>query len=150
MNISPKGLDFIKEREGYKEVAYKDVAGVWTIGYGTTWIDGKRVKSHDICTRIEAEFWLLNDIKETEEALGKLIKNKINQNQYDALVSLVYNIGIPGFKTSSLLKTLNKRVADVYADLFLRWNKITVNGKKVLSQGLLNRRKMEYELFIED
>lgn len=150
MNISSKGLDFLKEREGYKEVAYKDVAGVWTIGYGTTWIDGKRVKSHDVCTRIEAEFWLLNDIKETEEALGKLIKKKINQNQYDALVSLVYNIGIPGFKTSSLLKTLNKRVADVYADLFLRWNKITVNGKKVLSQGLLNRRALEYSLFLED
>lgn len=150
MNISPNGLEFLKEREGYKEVAYKDEGGVWTIGYGTTWIENRRVRLGDTCTKIEAQIWLLDDIKNVEEVLNLFVKRRINQNQYDSLVSLTYNIGIDAFKKSSLLKTLNKRVADVYGDLFFRWNKITIKGKKVLSKGLLNRRKLEYTLFIED
>lgn len=150
MNISPKGLEFLKEREGYKEVAYRDEGGVWTIGYGTTWIENRRVKLGDVCTKAEAQIWLLDDIRKTEEVLNLYVKKKVNQNQYDSLVSLTYNIGIDAFKKSSLLKVMNKRVADAYGDLFFRWNKITVNGKKILSNGLLNRRKLEYALFIED
>lgn len=150
MKLSENGIKFLKDREGYREVAYRDEGGVWTIGYGTTWINNKRVTRDDICDKFLAENWMMDDIVETEVVINERVKIKINQNQYDSLVSLVYNIGIDGFKHSSLLKTLNKN-AGIYADLFLRWCKITLpNGKKVTSQGLLNRRKLEYELFIKD
>lgn len=149
MKISDLGIIFLQDREGYKEVAYKDSAGVWTIGYGTTWIDNRRVKMNDFCDRNQAFIWLMDDIELTEKAIDNFVKGKINQNQYDSLVSLIYNIGINGFGGSTLLKTINKG-AKVYKDLFTRWNKITVKGKKVTSKGLTNRRELEYEFYIKD
>lgn len=150
MKISDLGIIFLQDREGYKEVAYKDSAGIWTIGYGTTWIDKRRVKMNDFCDRNQAFIWLMDDIELTEKAIDNFVKGKINQNQYDSLVSLTYNIGINGFGGSTLLKTINRN-ARVYKDLFTRWNKITLpNGKKVVSKGLTNRRELEYEFYIKD
>lgn len=148
MTISKKGLEFLKKREGYREEAYPDGANVWTIGYGTTRINGKPVKKGYTCTELEAEQWLSDDIESTQDAINDFVKVNLNQNQFDALVSLVYNIGIDGFQNSTLLHFLNKCNA-IYSDLFLRWNKITVNGKKIVSNGLTNRRKLEYQLFIQ-
>lgn len=149
MNISSRGISFLEDREGYREVAYRDSAGIWTIGFGTTWIDNRRVKWDDFCDKNQATVWLMDDIDLAQEAINKFVKRSVTQNQYDALVSLVYNIGTEGFRTSSLLKVLN-RGTEVYSDLFLRWNKVTIKGKKVVSKGLMNRRKLEYELFIRD
>lgn len=149
MNLNYRGIDFLKEREGYREAAYPDEGGVWTIGYGTTWINGRKVTRHDVCDRQLAEIWLLNDLEATEDFVSDIVKIGLKQNQFNALVSLAYNIGFTAFSTSTLLRTLNKGQL-VYGDLFFRWCKITIKGKKVTSNGLLNRRKLEYELFIRD
>lgn len=148
MIISTFGLEFLKKREGYKEESYRDSAGIWTIGYGTTFIDSRKVRPYEICTEFEAERWLLDDIDEVENIINDFVHIELQQHEFDALVSFVYNIGIGGFLSSTLLKVLNKG-QKVYADLFLRWNKITVRGKKVTSPGLTNRRKLEYQLFIQ-
>lgn len=151
MRLDKKGIDFIKEREGYKETAYKDQAGVWTIGYGTTYIGGRKVKSDDICDKTLAELWLVDNLTKTilfmNDVLGRKIK--VNQNQFNALISLTYNIGFDAFGGSTLLKVI-KGNRTVFGDLFFRWNKITIKGKKIINQGLLNRRKLEYEMFIRD
>lgn len=147
MTIDDEGMEFLKKREGYKEVAYLDSALVWTIGYGTTFINGRRVRRDDTCSEFEAEAWLMSDIMEAQDIINDFVKIELKQYEFNALVSFVYNIGIGGFLSSTLLKVLNKG-GKVYADLFLRWNKVTVNGKKIISQGLTNRRKLEYQLFI--
>lgn len=149
MKLNKRGINFIKDREGYRETAYQDEAGVWTIGYGTTFINGRRVTRHNICDRQMAEFWLLDDVDSTEQFISDIVKIKLNQNEFNALVSLAYNIGFGAFTNSTLLRTLN-REQTVYGDLFFRWCKITVKGKKVTSNGLLNRRHLEYEMFIRD
>lgn len=148
MTLSEKGLEFLKKREGYKEVAYRDSGGVWTIGHGTTRIYGRKVKKGDTCTEHEAELWLLEDTQFAEDVINNTVKVKLNQNQFDALVSFVYNIGTNGWKSSTLLRYLNENRI-VYSDLFLRWNKVTINGKKIVVDGLTNRRKLEYQLFIQ-
>lgn len=148
MTISQAGLEFLKKREGYKETAYKDSAGIWTIGHGTIRIHGRKVRQGDTCTEYEAEMWLLEETQFAEDVINNSVKVKLNQNQFDALVSLVYNIGSGGWKSSTLLRYLNEGRA-VYSDLFLRWNKVTINGKKVEIPGLTNRRKLEYQLFIQ-
>lgn len=149
MIISSRGISFLEDREGYRERAYRDEGGIWTVGFGTTWIDNRRVKFDDFCDKIQATVWLMDDIDSAQDAINKYLKNQVTQNQYDSLVSLTYNIGIDGFKNSTLLKTINKG-AEIYKDLFLRWNKVTIRGKKVISKGLTNRRKLEYELFIRN
>lgn len=149
MKISDRGIIFLQDREGYREIAYRDAGGVWTIGYGTTRIDNRRVKWDDFCDKNQAFIWLMDDIELAEGAVNEFVKKPINQNQYDALVSLTYNIGIHGFEGSTLLRTIN-RGAKVYKDLFTRWNKVTIKGKKVVSKGLANRRNLEYEFYIKD
>lgn len=149
MKLNKRGIDFIKEREGYREAAYQDVAGIWTIGYGTTWVNGRKVTKDDMCDRQLAEIWLKHDIESTEDFVSDIVKIKLGPNEFSALVSLAYNIGFTAFAHSTLLRTIN-RGDTVYGDLFFRWSKITIKGKKVTSNGLLNRRHLEYELFIRD
>lgn len=148
MTISTSGLEFLKKREGYREEAYRDSGGVWTIGHGTTVINGRAVRKGDVCTEYEAELWLLEDSQFAEDVINNSVKVKLTQNQFDALVSLVYNIGAGGWRSSTLLRYLNEKRM-VYSDLFLRWNKVTISGKKIEIAGLTNRRKLEYQLFIQ-
>lgn len=150
MTLSDKGLEFIKEREGYRESAYRDDGGVWTIGFGTTWIDGRRVTFGDTCTLDQALSWIGRDLDEAANCINNNVRRELTQNEFDALVSLVYNIGCLSFKKSSLVKVLNKGGIP-YRDLFLRWNKVThpVTGKKVVSNGLRNRREKEWSFYTE-
>ena len=110
MNISQNGLDLIKKFEGFRDTAYVCPAGVMTIGYGTTVIDGKPVKRGMRCTREQAEMWLETDANTFLRQIEKYISDDIelNQNQVDSLASFVYNIGIGNFKKSTLLKHLNE------------------------------------------
>lgn len=146
MIIDEVGIEFVKKREGYKDTAYQDQAGVWTIGYGTTKIDGRRVSPNESCDIIEATKWLGADLLDSERFVTKVVKVKINQNQFNALVSLAYNIGHAGFKNSTLLRKLNSK-QPLFEDLFTRWCKVTINGKKIRSDGLYNRRVKEWLLF---
>lgn len=146
MNLSSKGFAFIKNQEGCRLKAYQDQVGVWTIGFGTTmYADGRKVKKGDIITQAQAEMLLQAQIATVYGwAVNMYVKVKITQAMYDALTSLTYNIGVGGFKNSTLLKKLNKKDYIGCADGFLAWNK---GGGKVLPV-LVRRRALERALFL--
>ena len=132
--------EIIKQFEGLRLEAYKCPADVWTIGYGHT----NKVKSGDAITEGEADILLALDVQEAERAVSSYVDVDINQNQFDALVSFVYNLGAGNFKSSTLLKKLNQGDYLGAANEFHRWNKA---GGKVL-RGLVRRREAEANLFI--
>jgi lysozyme len=152
MTISDKGLALIEHYEGFQAWAYKCPAGVWTIGIGTTiYPDGSHVKELDRISYNKAKDYLLHDVRQTEYQVNAMLKVKLMQCQYDALVSFAYNVGCNAFRQSSLLKFINDYRTDIsIEDTFLMWNKITVNGVKKVSKGLSNRRRSEAWLFLNN
>lgn len=147
---SSKGIHLLKQFEGYSDKAYLDSAGIWTIGYGTIMVDGKRVTKGMTCTPEQAELWLREKMSLFENDINRLVKTKLTQNQFDALACFVYNVGSTNFANSTLLKHLNAKVPIVVAR-FTDWSKVTVikDGKRVKKSvpGLVRRRKAEYDLF---
>lgn len=137
-----KGYDFLKQWEGLELEAYKDVGGVWSIGYGHT----KDVKPGDVITVERAKRLLDEDLLIYEKAVNDSVHVPLNQNQYDALVSLCYNIGVTGFKNSTVVKRINTGDYIGAAEAILWWNK--VNG--VVVRGLKNRRAAERTLFFQE
>ena len=140
MNVSENGIKLIKQFEGCKLQAYKCPAGVWTIGYGHT----KGVKEGDKCTNSLAELYLKEDLKEFEHAINTLVKVELNQNQFDALVSFVFNVGTSAFEKSAMLKFINAGHFLLAAGQFDRW--IYAAGNVL--NGLVKRRNVEQELFL--
>ena len=140
MSPSDKALDLIRQFEGLRLAAYKCPAGVPTIGYGTT----RGVKMGMTVTKDEAEKLLQADVTPFSDRINKLVKVKLNQNQFDALVSFVYNVGSGAFADSTMLKLINQNLLDDAANQFIRWNK--ANGE-VLT-GLTRRRMAERDLFL--
>ncbi len=146
MHISPNGIDLIRNFESLRLNAYDDGVGVWTIGYGTTkYPSGVRVKKGDICTLEQAKSYMQHDLKKFERTVNNAVNVTINQNQFDALVSLAYNIGPTAFEESTLVKRLNEKNYKAAADQFGLW--VNARGKRL--QGLVNRRKIEMELFLK-
>ena len=142
MRISVKGLDLIKRFEGCKLTSYQDIGGVWTIGWGTT---GPSVGPNLTITQAQADSWLQTHVDQFAAQVTDLLKVSVNQNQFDALVSFSYNIGVTAFQGSTLLRLLNNGAdSSVVASEFLRWTK--VDGKII--EGLKNRREAERELFL--
>tara|TARA_R110000787_G_scaffold273283_1_gene380959 strand:+ start:97 stop:540 length:444 start_codon:yes stop_codon:yes gene_type:complete len=139
MNISKEGLSLIKKFEGCELEAYKCAAGVLTIGYGST----KGVKKGDTITQEEADKLLLHEMEEYEGYVNKLVEVDLSQNQFDALVSWVFNLGPANLKASTLLKVLNSKDYEGVPAQIQRWNKA---GGKVL-EGLIRRRNAEALLF---
>jgi len=145
MSVSNKGVDLICEFEGKRLVAYDDGVGVWTIGFGTIkYPSGNRVKKGDTCTLEQAKEYMRHDLIEFEHAVNSSVKAPLNQNQFDALVSLAYNIGSSAFKSSTLVKKLNAGDYQGAADQFNVW--VNAGGKRM--QGLVNRRDKEKLLFL--
>ncbi len=149
MKISQNCLDIIKKWEGYKSDAYLDPVGIPTIGYGTIrFPNGKKVKLGDKISEAEAEAFLKFEVDEVVDNLAETLKGiAINQNQFDAVVSLCYNIGVGGFRQSTILKKLKEGDFPAAAAGFDLWNKGTINGEKKPLQGLTNRRREERDLF---
>lgn len=144
--MKTKDLNIIKEFEGLILNAYDDGVSVWTIGYGTIrYPNGTRVKRGDKITLEQAEQYLRHDLSNFEDTVNSLVKVPLTQNQFDALTSLVYNIGSSAFSKSTLLKKLNAKDYKGAADQFLVWNKA---GGRTL-QGLINRRTKERQLFLK-
>ena len=139
MFISNKGLDIIKHFESLQLKAYKCSANVWTIGYGHT----KNVKEGDRISEDQANYFLMQDLYSVERAIIRHVKTEINQNQFDALCSLIFNIGITAFKDSTLLNKLNNNDFNGASNEFKRWNR--VNG--IVMRGLIRRRQAEQDLF---
>ena len=138
--ISWSGVDFIKNWEGCKLRAYLCSANVWTIGVGHT----QGVTPGMTITQSEANKLFLKDINLFEQAVSKSVKVSLNQNQFDALVSFCFNVGVGAFKGSTLLRVLNQGNYTEAANQLLRWNKVGVN----IVPGLVNRRRAEKELFL--
>lgn len=140
MQTSKKGLEFIQDVEGCKLFAYLDTGGVWTIGVGHT---GPEVVKGLSCTMEQAMKWLAEDSTEAQEAVNKLVKVPLTQNQFDALVSFVFNVGVNAFAKSTMLRKLNLGDYAGASKEFPRWNKD--NGKEIL--GLTKRRLLEQGVF---
>lgn len=140
MNISKNGIEFIKKEEGLVLNAYLCPANVWTIGYGHT----NGVKKGDQITEEQAEDFLVSDLLYSERIVNKMVKVKLNQNQYDALVSFVFNVGSGNFINSTLLKKLNAGANnDEICVELRRW--VFSKGKKL--PVLVARRQRECELY---
>lgn len=142
MKVSDRGYTLIKELEGLVLNAYQCSAGVWTIGYGHT----KNVKKGDSITEEKANLFLEKDLKYTVKIVNLYVLVPITQSMFDALCSFVFNVGVNAFKTSTMLKLLNRREYEKAALEFERW--IFVRGTR--SNGLVNRRKKEQYLFMMD
>lgn len=145
--ISTRGLNLIVDFEDLKLKAYDDGTGVWTIGFGTTVYPNKvRVKKGDRCTVEQAKSFFQHDLRRFQTAVNEAVTVPMSQNQFDALVSLAYNIGVHAFKCSTLVKYLNSLNYSAAADQFLVWNRA---GGKIL-KGLVRRREAERALFLQD
>ena len=146
LKISSKGLELIKKYEGLKLKPYLCPAKVPTVGFGSTYYeDGTKVKLTDLPITQERATELLKALLHSYElAVDSYCVDTINQNQFDALVSLTYNIGAGNLKRSTLLKRLNVNIKDPsIADCFMLWNKS--NGSVLV--GLTKRRQEEANLY---
>lgn len=146
MKINKAGIDLIKKWEGCKLTPYLCSAGVPTIGIGTTcYKDGSKVKLKDKAITIEqAEELLQQDLAIRGKELMKILPKNLTDNQFNALLSFAYNLGVPALNKSSLLKLILKNPYEqAIKQEFLRW--VMAGGKK--SQGLINRRNEEIKLY---
>ena len=142
MKTSRKGIELIKKYEGLRLTAYRCPAGVWTIGYGHT----KGVKQGQKISSEEAEKLLIEDLTPIEKNIDKM-GLKINQSQFDALVSFAFNVGINALQSSTLLKKVRVNANDItIKDEFMRW--VYAGSKKL--DGLVKRRKEEAEMYFKE
>lgn len=125
-----------------------DSAGYWTIGFGNRYINGKEVTKNTPSILMEEAIQLfMTSLKSYEDGVRESVKIILKQNQYDALVSLCYNIGTVGFKNSTLLQHLNQ--GKITRADFLLYIKARdqITGQLKVIQGLVNRRNKEADLF---
>ncbi|MBB3396889.1 lysozyme [Rhizobium sp. BK060] len=149
MRTSVAGRAAIKRREGERLTAYRDSVNVLTIGVGHTTAAGPPTVTAGMkITAQQSDEILARDLADVENDLTAAVKVPINQNQFDALASLHFNIGPGSFRSSTLLRKLNAKDYAGAADQFLVWNKGTIDGKKVAIDGLTIRRKEERAQFL--
>lgn len=142
--LSAEGIAFLSQREGRHSRAYLDSAGLWTIGVGhLIKPDEEHLRTAEL-SDAEIDALLRQDVEIAERSVNANVQRRITQNQFDALVSFVFNVGAAAFAESTLLKLLNDRAqpAAISAQ-FKRWNQA---GGKVVS-GLVKRRNLEAALF---
>lgn len=143
-------FEFIKNREGLRLKAYRDSAGIWTIGYGSIiYEDQTPVKKGDIITQQTADKLIEKEISSKSAKVNAALGNvPVNQNQFNALVSFAYNVGTGALLSSTLLKRVRANPADPkIRSAFMMWNKAHVNGKLVAIKGLTKRRAAEADLY---
>lgn len=138
---SARGRSLIEAHESLRLDSYQDSKGVWTIGYGST----EGVHAGMTITQQQADERFAADLHTAETSVNCQVAVPLNQNQFDALVSLVFNIGAEAFEESTLLKLLNQSSYIGAAAQFPRWD---MSGGEFV-QGLLNRRIEERNLFME-
>jgi len=150
MKTSPIGIDLIHSFEQFRSKAYKDSGGVPTIGWGSTRIFGRQVRMNDRITRKQADFQFEKDLYMFEEFVKLYVKVPINQNQFDALVSLCYNIGQGNLKRSRVIERLNNGKVGEAAQGFMRhvYARHRKTKKLLKLKGLVRRREAEKQLFL--
>lgn len=128
MKISDSGLAALKREEGCKLTAYPDSRGVWTIGTGHTGkVDGVAVHKGMTITQDTADRLLRDDLSWVEHCIAERVTVVLNQNQYDALCSLIFNIGASAFISSTVRRQLNAGNYTTAADAFLKWSRAGSN-----------------------
>ena len=132
------------EVEGERLTAYKDVAGIWTIGVGHT---DTEVKPGLAISRAESRRLLAQDVQSAAQAVASGIDVPLGGPQFDALVALVFNIGVGNFRTSTVRRVINEMNFDAVPAAWRLWNKITIDGRRIVSAGLVNRREAELKLW---
>ena len=147
MKLNDAGIELIKKCEGLKLTPYRDIGGKITVGYGHT---GKDIELKKRYTQKECDDFLMQDLKTADAAVRKLLTVKLNDNQFSALVSFVYNLGATNFQLSTLRARLNlgENPYVVACQELPKFRYFTRENVKVESNGLLNRRLNEIELFI--
>lgn len=144
MTIDKKGKDFIYKEEGVVLNAYKDQVGIPTIGVGFTYYPGtgRKVKMGDKITQVECDLIFKEIVKLYEEAVNRSIRVVLTQNQFNALVSLCFNIGCAAFAGSTLVKKINTKSSWEEIEKWLTaWK--NAGGKPIL----LARRQREFKLY---
>lgn len=149
LTTSRAGLDLIKAHEGWRAQWYQDPVDVWTIGWGTT----SHVKGvehpdspRDPITKMQGDVLLGRALEDVEKAVRTMVTPRLQQHQFDALVSFVYNVGAGAFRRSTLRKRLNAKDWEAAAREFGRW--IYAGGS--VWDGLVHRRDAERTLFAGD
>lgn len=145
MRMSSDGIELLKEHEGVRKEVYLDPIGLPTGGVGHL-LKGDEIQRFPVGTQLSDEQideWLRQDIREAEEAVERLVQVKLNQNQFDALVSFVFNVGSGNFQKSQLLRLINADRVNLAAQEFNRW--VYAGGRRF--RGLERRRADEAELF---
>jgi lysozyme len=146
MKLSQNGVNFIKAHEALRLKAYQDSKGVWTIGWGHT----KGVKPGDVITREQAEQFIRDDFAWVERTLNSDLvtgrdKPLVTQNEFDALCSLVFNIGSDAYLESTVRRKIKQGDKMAAARAFKMW----VYSEHKFIQGLANRRADEVRLFLQ-
>ena len=147
MTAKKGAREIVKDFEDWSAMPYKDIAGIWTIGWGHKILPGEDFSNG--ITREQGENLLSQDMQFAENAVNYYISAPVTQNMYDALVSFVFNVGAQAFVNSTLLKKINAGDYSGASQEFARWKYITIDGQKVVSNGLVNRRAKESSLFQE-
>lgn len=142
MQTGRDGIQLIKEFEGLRLSRYQDIVGKWTIGYGHLILANESFPKP--ITEQQAEELLRKDLATSESGVNRLVKVKLSQYQFDALVSFTFNLGVGNLQSSTLLKKLNAGDYAGAANELTRWNK--AGGKEVA--GLTRRRAAERKLFL--
>lgn len=148
MTPSKDCVNLVKEFEGLRLNAYLCPAGKWTIGYGNTkWPDGKNVEPGQVITLDKAEELLRLELEKTGRRIPPL---NLDQNQFDAVVSFVYNVGIGNFINSTLYRKIqaDRNDSSIEAE-FMKWTKARVKGKLKELKGLVRRRQAEKDLYFK-
>jgi lysozyme len=140
--INQAGLDLIKSFEGLRLDAYKDIVGVLTIGYGHT---GADVTEGLSISEDQAQDLLKTDLARFEAGVEEAVTSDLTDNQFAAIVSFAYNLGLGNLRSSTLLKLVNAGNMDSAADEFPKWDRA---GGQV-SEGILRRRNAERDLFLQ-
>ena len=151
--VSQDCIELVKKFEGLHKVkddgmvhAYRCPAGKWTCGFGAT----RGVRSGVTWTKEYSEMRLIEDLEEHGKIVKKSVNVPLTQAQYDALTSFVFNLGGGAFRSSTLLKKLNKGMYDDCPEQIMRWNKAKVDGKLTPLRGLTRRRTAEAAIFSRD
>lgn len=142
-------IGYLKSKEGFEAKVYNDLAGCATIGYGHK-LTPEEIKDQTFkagITQAQAQKLLKRDLLPAEKSVNNNVKVPLNQNQFDALVDFVYNVGSGNFLASTALKDINLLNWTAVAGGLALFNKVTIKGKKVVSKGLTQRRKEEGEIF---
>jgi lysozyme len=143
--LTDSGFSLIKTFEGCRLTAYQDIAGVWTIGFGTTvYPNGQRVQPGDVCSMTQAETYFQHDLERFAQQVDALTVDTITPRQFDALVSLTYNIGSQAYRDSTVRKRVNAGSSPgLIREAWMRFH--WAGGQRV--KGLLIRRHKECDFF---